>query len=348
VTLLPIPFPDGESISDAVLGNILYRLRPTESALIRGKVHALNHALRFWGASARFDQPQCRNGAELLSIILDDREYRRRFPGAGPLLFDSDYGVAVWVADDLAAAPHTDKCLSVCAEIGIPLDRPVYTRRRTATVAALLSDSIARFQIDQKEVEWSAIAYSLYLPPQRKWVNHFQREFAFDDLAERLLKKEDGEGPCFGTHPLYALCHLLRVDDEHEILSPPLRDRIRGRLRAVSEKLAANQSRDGAWGSQWHLPPTGKPQVVDKSPRAVQNALRVTGHHAEWLALAPQDTRPAAASLRAAMRYLTETLRTLPDQDFVEAYSPLSHAARALCLLSGIRPDERENGHPGP
>ena len=62
----------------------------------------------------------------------------------------------------------------------------------------------------------------------------------------------------------------------------------------------------------------------------------VTGHHLEWLALAPEEVQPPRETVIRAAQWLTRSLREMDEKDLLEAYGPYTHAARALCLWRGV------------
>lgn len=144
---------------------------------------------------------------------------------------------------------HRDQLLAVLGEIGIPLDAPVTTDRGPKPLRGLLDDSVANFSLDQGEIEWTALAYALYLPPQRQWTDKFGTAFQFDQLARELMRRELGEQrACSGTHLLYSLAVLCRVDESEPVLSQDTRRELRRYLAAMSDRAAASQRIDGSWG----------------------------------------------------------------------------------------------------
>jgi hypothetical protein len=269
----------------------------------------------------------------MLRVLLDTGEHRLLCQNEKPMLLDSVYGVAVSVSASQEDAPHVDKLLAVLGEIGIPRSTSVRTQTSDKSVADVLADSVARFQLGQSELEWTAVAYSSYLPPSRSWVNRFGERFTFDDLADALLQRPEGEGPCYGTHVLYALNYLIRIDEACAVLEPVTVARIRQRLQQASMNLENAQYSTGAWSEDWHVPRGEARSSLPEPPLAAKNIVRASGHHLEWIALAPYDVRPSQACVARASSYLLRRGLSFAPSEIGESYGPLTHAARALCLL---------------
>jgi hypothetical protein len=312
------------------------------------------HAFRLWGPDAAFPAASFTHpfggrvftGAELTAYLLDHRAYHRIAPGDAPLLLRTPYGVRVrtysaGVAGTFAGElAHPDDLLTACGEVGLPADTPLHTADGEARVGDLVSDSVARFT-PRQELEWTAEALARYLAPRRRWANRFGEEFSFDDAADALLARAPGRGACLGTHVPYALACLCRIDESHPILSPRARERVARRLRETSLLLVAARQGEGHWSGRW------APGVRDfpRTPAAEAGAAVVaTGHHLEWVALAPPECRPPRAVIGDAVRGAFALLRGWGPGDRAGAYLELSHLARALCLLKNRSPADLVRG----
>lgn len=331
-----LPISRSESI--LTLARLSSRMVPLRSSreVQRQRIHLLLHSLRLWGAKAEFIVPGALNGREMVSILLNASEYASFCPGGGPLIVDGDRGFAVYVGDSFDAASHTDKLLAVLAEAGVPLGEKVTTRGRRGTVSDILDEALMRFEIDQSELEWTTVAFAAYLSPARSWVNRFGEEFSFDALARALLARKPGVGPCYGVHVLYALAYLARVDEAKEILSPGVRVCVIDKLKATSRHLAEAQFRTGCWTPDWYrdVPPGRRRRTPPQL--ALKNILRCTGHHLEWIAIAPRRLRPNIACISSASRFVCRELLSLDQQSIDKDYSPYSHAVRSILLLHNV------------
>ncbi len=62
-------------------------------------------------------------------------------------------------------------------------------------------------------------------------------------------------------------------------------------------------------------------------------ALLCTGHHLEWISLAPPEFCPTEAAIERAAGFITATLPTHSYGTITASYAPFSHAARSVALL---------------
>src|SRR5262245_10257374 len=70
LTLRP-EFDYPQVVSDEQLQRVLHRLRP-QLKKPKPTINHVDHALRFWGLEARFDDPKCLSGLELRNLLLND------------------------------------------------------------------------------------------------------------------------------------------------------------------------------------------------------------------------------------------------------------------------------------
>lgn len=321
------------------LKGLLVRLVP--SGLVRRqRIHGLVHALRLWGATVQFSEEDCLAGPTMLSILLETDKYSDFCPEAAPLLTETPFGIDVRTGARSEMAPHTDVFLSVMAESGIPLDTPILMPDRRASLAEVLQNSVAAFRLGQAELEWTTVALAGYLPPTTTWTTGSGGSYSFDDLASTLLSFKDGSRACCGTHVIYSLCYLVRVDESRSILSGTVRSRVLTRLENIARQLEKSQLEAGGWDSAWHLEvPPGR-RATRHPLTTSDELLHATGHHLEWIALAPPSTRPGDECIRRGCRFAVIEASTLTDQEVDRYYGLLTHLSRALCLLHDVDPAE--------
>jgi hypothetical protein len=303
-----------------------------------GSLSIMLHAVRLFGPKVDFAQPGSDRRVKALDIALDVREGRAFF-GPTPCLIETRSGIRSLVTPrsraDRARSPerqaHVDQLLAALAEAGVSTDHPIATDTRGGTVRSILDDSLANFDLKQ-EIEWTALAFALYLPPQRGWSDRFGRRYTFDDLvAEMMTRPLDREGiSCEGTHLLYSLAVILRVDRAVPVLSPSSRLALREHLAETVSRALASQGPDGGWQPGWHHPPRRQPDDGSRTDQSGPGRILVTGHHLEWLLLLPDDLRPTDDGLRRAALWLREELSRATDQAIAEDYCPYSHAVRVL------------------
>lgn len=325
-------------VTDDQLLRILKKLEPR----LRGpqpKINHADHALRFWGVEATFDSPEALSGEELRELLLDHRRFAKMWEGeARPLLIRDAQGVSVRTQEGNATASHVDHTLACLAEAGTPLSYVVHTADGDTTLREMLMRSLKTFALDQVEYEWSALAYTLYLPPTTRWYTSDGQEITFDRLAKRLMREPLGHGVCAGNHRLHALVMMLRVDEQTKILSDPMRQRIIAHLQEATRRLVEHQHRDGYWDTDWPDEPAADERVDAQGADRLSKRILATGHALEWWALAPPETLPPRETLVRAGQWLARTIEELDDQQTRDYYTFLTHAGRALALWRGDFP----------
>lgn len=333
---------DPRIVTDEQLLAVLSRVKPPAAAV---STNNYVHALRLWGVEASFDDQRIPTGNDLLRYFLDDSVFRH-FAGnaAPPLFYSARGGIDVRGYDDqttdrATSSFHTDDLLATLAETGTPLDTPLKMRDGEATVGDLLKSSLSRFHLDQLEYEWSAIAYARYLFPQREWRNKFGERISVDALVTELTSHPPQLGPCNGLHRLEALAVLRLADDQYHALRRATRHRMLAYLAQSSRALAAAQLPDGSWSRNWPLGAAAQ-ELDAAQPPSLHDKLLVTGHHLEWLALAPEEIQPPREQIIRAAQWLSKTLIEMDEKDLAASYGPYTHAARALCLWRGQEPFE--------
>lgn len=319
------------------LAAVLRRMEPPASPV---NTNVLVHALRLWGPKTEFSDPQVPDGPTMLEYFLDDATFRRLAgEGTPPLFRQTEQGVTVraWREDSThrhTGAVHVDDLLATLAESGVSLDTPLKLRDGEATVGDLLRGAMRRFHQEQDEYEWTAISYARYLFPAGRWENQYGQPIDIDLLITELLEQPLANGVCGGTHRLEALAVLARIDDQLKTLSRRSRRRIVQHLGAVSALLIETQHLDGYWSPSW----TTGSAPTSNSDGTLYERILLTGHHLEWLALAPPEVQPPREVLARAGQWLVRAMLEADAEDLREHYGPFTHAARALCLWRGKEP----------
>lgn len=328
-------FDDPRVVTDEQLAAVLDRVKPPAGPVVTNNVV---HALRLWGADADFGDSKIPTGQQLRDYFLDDAAFRHMAGDkAPPLFYRGVNGIEVRSFDDritdrATSSHHADDLLATLAESGIPLDATMHLRDGEAKVSDLLETALSRFHLDQLEYEWTAIAYARYVFPQREWRNKFGQRIDVDQLVDEIVSHPPDLGPCNGLHRLEALAVLNRADEQVPALSRRTKLKVLIYMKRASMLLAEAQTTDGYWTRQW---PQGQAAAnPDKKMKAptLHDKLLVTGHHLEWLALAPDEVQPPRESIVRAGQWLARTLVEMDQKELLEAYGPYSHAARALCL----------------
>ena len=345
---LPIPrteplritpfYDDHDLISDEDLAAVLRQVQPRFPAQ-KIKPNYVEHALRIWGIDAEFRDPKVMSGRKMLDFLVNNGEYLASWgTKVRPLLQEEETGVSIRWGKEEGASVHHDHWLACLSEAGVSLNEPVYTpSHREKSINDVLQQALRDFRLDERETEWSVLAYGLWLPPEYKWKNNAGREIKFDMLAERLMRGALPLGVCHGTHRLYSLMVLIRLDDEfeHRLLSTETRTQILAHLRRVRDIIVASQFPDGHWASNWS---DGADSVKKPVEDELFRQVIATGHQLEWLAIAPEELHPPREKIHLAAKWLIKTTKSQSQSDILEKYTFFSHVGNALALWRHTRP----------
>ncbi len=339
LTVTPL-YDDPSVVSDEDLAAVLKKIRPKFPEKGR-KPNYIEHALRAWGVSATFRDPAVMSGRELRDFLLDHSRYLASWAGGPsqnvqPLLIDRPRGVAIRWGMHQDTSVHHDHLLACLSEAGVSRDQKVYAPSgRDLTVNDVIQEALRDFRLEEQETEWSAMAFALWLPPVKSWRTKAGREITFDMLAERLMRGQKEIGVCSGTHRVYSLMLLWRLDREYDILSDEVAQAVFEDLKSVRDLIAASQFPDGHWPPNW---PDGRAAVENPRQDAEFKDVIATGHHLEWLAIAPKELHPPREMVQKAARWLIENTTSKPDAEIYDKYTFYSHVGNALALWRRTHP----------
>lgn len=333
-------YDDPQVVSDEELAAVLRQVQPRFSAE-RLEPNFVEHALRAWGVDAEFQDPRLPSGEGLKSVLLDHGRYVTSWgEQTEPLLLERPRGIAIRWGREPGASLHHDHLLASLTEAGVPLDEPVFAPgRRDMTLEAILQESLRDFALDEQEVEWSAMAFALWLPPVAEWQTFDGRRMTFDRIARRLVRGHKQLGVCAGTHRVYSLMLLWRLDREvHDgILSDAVAADVYRYLETVRDLLSECQFEDGRWPSNWSA---GRRAVENPIPDDVHRQVVSTGHHLEWLAIAPLELHPPRERIYRAADWIIRQTINEPPESIHRNYTFYSHVGNALALWRKTRPAE--------
>lgn len=233
---------------------------------------------------------------------------------------------------------HRDQNLSGFAELGLPLSTPLYLRDAGSLVIGdVLQDSLRNFHLRQEEIEWTALAYALYLPPRHEWVNRFGEKYSFDDLANELMRRSMVEAACGGAHFLFSLTMIVRADAIEPILSEDVRAKAHERLKLCSLLAINSQQPDGCWRGDWFFDSPLTENYRGPTPVSTSaHKLVVTGHLSEWMLYLPEELQvPKETQLRAC-EWLLIHLKQMSDKDKNDQFCPCTHAICVLLKLAFV------------
>lgn len=292
------------------------------------------HLLRLYGLHSIPDS-RVPSGSYALQLILDDRLAERQL-GAS-LLSETPSGVRFTIsAEDrpvaLAGEAHRDQCLAAIGELGIACSTPIQTPSGSACVRDLLQDSIATFDIHEREIAWTAIACCMYMKADAAWRNRDGDTFTLNALTKEVLRRPLDQASCGGIHLLAALTLLTRVDSDTHCLEASTRVALVQRLREAVKGAVASQSKEGWWTLGWDKPTKARSAAL-LTPFF---EMLVTGHMLEWLEYLPRELQPDVAVYRRAALWLEPTVSALSMEQFPrQMLCPRTHAVCALRNLIG-------------
>ncbi len=343
------PFYDRpEMVSDEELAAVLEKILPRFSH-VQTKPNFVEHALRVWSVDATFQQAGTISGAHMMDYLINHASYIQAWNQRQvSLLEDRPSGVGVKWGRDVGASVHHDHMLACLSEAGISLDQEVVTPSlRKTEFREVLIEAIRDFQLDERETEWTVMGFGLWLPPQKTWIAANGREMSFDILAHRLLRGKLETGVCSGTHRVYSLAVLLRLDEDYDILSDETHTLIYRHLEYVRELITQSQFEDGHWPSNWDQ---GKLAVDSPRDDGLKEKVIATGHHLEWLSIAPEELHPPREMIEKAARWCVDNTVSRTDEEIAAMYTFYSHVGNALCNWRMKRPSdfwrEWEQDHP--
>lgn len=313
------------------------------------KVNYLLHSLRLWGTDVEFGQDPYNiygngtpSGQRMLSLLLNNQEAKKAGVQPVPFFYRNSYGVEAQYEAAAGGIAHHDQYLKTMGEVGLSSDTTItLIDGSTSSIHELIRTSLNKFDIEQ-ELEFTTVAYCRWLPPQKTWFDELGNKHSFDEIAEKLLERVHKTTACYGGHTLYAMVNLIVANEIYPILEHRTSEKLRTHLINVSKQLQESQDERGFWLGEWST----SSKVVGKEDYRYQ-AIAVTGHHLEWIAISPPELRPKRQVIERAAVGLCKLINAQSFQTASQGYPPFSHAARALCLLEGDSPKEifMENGN---
>ncbi len=349
----PAPlYDDPEVVTDEELAMVLHKIIPRFSRS-HLRPNLIEHALRTWGSRIEFQNKDAISGPVMASFLTDSAKHLESWgKNSEPLMVETETGVYVRWAEDSSASVHHDHTLAALTEAGLPLDFPVYTGNRSLQVRDVLSEALRDFQLDERETEWSAMSFALWLAPKEEtsWHNGEGRRITFDMLAERLMRNHKRDGVCLGTHRVYSLMLMLRLNEQHQskLLTAETVTAITIYLSEVRDLITASQWPDGSWNSNWA---DGAEYQKNTAPdEKISKRVIATGHQLEWLSIAPKELHPPREQILKAADWLIKNVQETPQSEIDQNYTFYSHVGKALAMWRKTSPEnfwtEWRKSHP--
>ncbi len=335
-------YNDSEVVTDDELGAVLKKIVPRFSRS-HLRPNLVEHALRTWGSKIVFNNPDAISGPQMKDFLTDTAKYMESWGDNNPPLMEpTSEGVHVRWGEDLSSSVHHDHTLAALTEAGLPMDAPVFTNVRALQVRNVLEEALRDFRLDERETEWSAMSFTLWMAPQKisAWHNGEGRRIDFDMLAERLMRNHKRDGVCLGTHRVYSLMLLIRLNEQNggQLITTQTTAQIMDYLRMTREMIMGSQSVDGSWPANW----TDGASAEAKADPKEKPSKRViaTGHHLEWLSIAPQELHPPREQILKAADWLVKNVTETSQAEIDQNYTFYSHVGKALAMWRQSSPAE--------
>lgn len=337
-------YDDPQLVSNEELAAVLAKVRPKFPRKER-LPNFVEHALRTWGVDAQFAEADVMSGIEMREFLVDHGEFVASWGNDIPALLNpQNGGISVRWGKESGASVHHDHLLASLTEAGVSRSQKVFVPGlRNATFDSILQQALRDVRLDEREIEWSAMAFALWLPPQTHWTTGDGRQMSFDLLAKRLMRGHERYGVCSGTHRVYALMLMARIDEamrndgENGLLSDAVLTDVFLHLASVRELISVSQFEDGSWPGNWY---DGIDAVSRPADEELYKKVIATGHHLEWLAIAPEHLHPPREQIRRAARWIIDTTLSKSDEEIHEQYTFYSHVGNALSLWRKTHPAE--------
>lgn len=323
-------YNDPSVVTDEELAAVLKQVRPRFPRK-HMKPNHVEHALRTWSIQSTFEDPSIVSGVEMRDFLIDHARFLASWGDeAAPLLVDEPAGVSIRWGTEIGGSVHHDHWLASLTEAGIHRDEPVFApSQRDMTINDVIQQSLRDFRLDEPEVEWSAMAFGLWIPPVKQWKTTDGRSISFDQILKRLVRGDKRFGVCVGTHRVYSVMLLIRLDDQFDILSDAVRAEGYAYLEQVRDLISVCQFEDGHWPANWM---EGKTALTHPEEIAEYKNVIATGHHLEWLAIAPKELHPPHEQIIKAAKWIINNTTTHPEEYILQKYTFYSHVGNALAL----------------
>jgi hypothetical protein len=335
-------YNDAEVVSDEELASVLKKIVPRFSRS-HLRPNLVEHALRTWGSKIEFKNPDAISGPQMADFLTDNAKYLESWGDNNPPLLEPiNDGIHVRWGGDLSSSVHHDHTLAALTEAGLPMDAPVFTSARAMQVRNVVAEALRDFHLDERETEWSAMSFTLWMAPQKTtaWYNGEGRRITFDMVAERLMRNHKRDGVCLGTHRAYSLMLLIRLNEQYggDLITAETTSQIMKYLETTRDMIIASQSADGSWPANWT---DGADAEAKGDPKEkISKRVIATGHHLEWLSIAPQELHPPREQILKAADWMVKNVAETPQAEIDQSYTFYSHVGKALAMWRKTSPAE--------
>ena len=234
------------------------------------------------------------------------------------------YGVrALYEPGTKTGQGHYDQWMGYLSDAGLKLDEPIMVEGKEHTV----EDYVLQIERDvpriaNREYTWTLMALTAFRPTSYEWTASDGQKWSIEKLVDIELEYETDNGPCGGTHRMYALAlarnrHLAGGGKLEGIWQE-----VQEKIESEIERAKAAQNADGSLSPHYFQ----RPGMVSD----ITEWMASSGHVFEFLAEAlGKEQLEEEWMKRAAARLTAQFKATRPIN--IEC-ARLFHAAHGLVL----------------
>jgi hypothetical protein len=279
-----------------------------------------------------------RQETEYLLSLLQKEEMGRKALG-NPVFCASKFGISIVSGKTKRSQEtHRDQGMAELGLLGIPLSLEVEVSGKKYPISDAVRECVANFYLKEKELAWSAIVLTLYLPPVKEWINRFGEQCSFDTLTAELMKRRFEENSCAGAHLLESLTLIYEISLDVPILSFDVQKTLKNYLHTILTTVIQEQNSAGYWELDWFvkIPDYGLPfqnPYVWTPSNDGESRLLATCHLVEWALDLPEEFEAPDETLKNAGMWMLNHLKTKKRGENTPI-CPYAHVVRDLELLA--------------
>lgn len=269
---------------------------------------------------------------ELLIHATSGEEYFGR-----PFVLATPYGASAASAYESRSVSeaHNDQLISCLALLELPLETEVRTNVGAQCLLDLLNDSVANLNLDRKELEFTAIAYAVYLKSGATLRNKFGEQFTLDDIVFELIGRGCADSHCCGIHVLEALFLIESFCGQGNlIVRSDTQESLRSFKHEAITHILSQQSSDGSWTPDWFVGLNGQASGKQRSSSfawAIEQKMLATSHIIQLLSQVDATRQPIETEVyRRGLEWLNIALQRVDKEFALRNYCQVSHSC--LCI----------------
>jgi hypothetical protein len=217
---------------------------------------------------------------------------------------------------------HPTQFMAYLTMCRLPLTHEFKTaNKEIVTVADIINN--AKMEVTRApdvEMTWTLWALAHYLEPTAQWYNKHREPWSMEELVRHELKNTIYDGPCGGTHSLFATAYARNAYLQSKL---PLRGvwlEADQKIQRFIAEAKALQNSDGSFSIHFFKGP-GYSQDFN-------TRITSSGHMIEWLMVALPQSRLSEPWIQQGVRRLAQDL--IDNRHVNAECGPLYHAINGL------------------